>query len=976
MMQTPFLKQLAQSLLAKHGNQLSDICLVFPNNRAGVFFRRFLSESTDKPVWSPVILSIGDLVARHSAYIKPDKLTLAFDLFEAYNTLFKKKFGQEQTFEKFYFWGEMLLKDFDEIDKNLIDAARLFEDLSEQKELDFTFEDFLDEDQKHLIQSFWSSFQADQRGSDFREQFLQMWRMLPEVYELFKQKLVEKGRAYEGMMFRELSEKMQNTDFTPLWSNVIFAGFSVLTRSELNLIEAFVKRGGDAFWDVDAHYVSSSRQEAGMPFRKIAKNPILKNTLPDPLPNHFQPETESKQIELIGVPLQAAQGKVVGELLSQLPAPDLRLNTLVVLPSQSLLFPMLHALPQNIARINVTLGYPIRSTPVYSLFLHLRSLHKTAKISANGNAAFFYKPVLDLLRHPFILYYNNMKAVANIRDIEESNRIYTSLFRLKEQDDFYSLLFRPIADTDALFEYLLTLFPMLATSMRGSLNEDSHTMEEEYLFVAYTQIQAFRNLLTERKITIPLENAWVLLKKMIESLSIPFRGEPLEGLQVMGLLESQTLDFENIIIPAMNEGQLPPTPPQGSFIPINIRRAYGLHSPEEHDAQYAYYFYRLLHKAKRIYLIHNTESTADLKSEISRLAYQVQFELGYPVTIRTASAQAMPLAPTPISIPKTGEVKALLENFLTKNNQEKRRLTPSGINMYLNCSLQFYFAQIAQLQEPETVSESIDAATFGNLLHETMQYLYVRLRAKKKNRDVEAQDFETLFSWIPEIFAEVFRKEFDIPQKEEIIWEGKNLIIRNVIYKYVRQILKIDSTYAPFEILGLESGKDYLHDFPLTVDGQPQAVQLKGIIDRIDRKGNLVRVLDYKTGKEEMYFSEMEELFKSGVPKKAIMQTFFYGLLYYETQPEARDAETVLNVGLVLTRDLFDKEYSAENSYKFEMGAKAPRQRLSEISHLLPEFKQLLEGTLSEIFDDTQAFTQTDDLSRCVYCAYKSLCHR
>lgn len=975
----PFLQQIAQNLLAKHGNNLADICLVFPNRRATFFFRRFLGESAQegKPIWSPTLLSFDELVMRFTNKIKTDKLTLIFELFEAYNYHYKQVFDKEQTFEKFYFWGEMLLKDFEEIDKNMITPTRIFEDLSEQKELDYTFEDFLEEEQKELISSFWSNFKADERGSEYRRQFLEMWRFLPDVYQTFQERLTAKGRAYEGMIYREVAQKLLKNNVESPFKKVIFIGFSGLGRCEEAIIQSFVKNGGEAYWDIDAYYTADKKQEAGLHFRKLNKNAILRETLPkgDTCPKHFNPDTNPKSIELIGVPLEAAQGKVVGELLEQLESPDTRLNTLVLVPSQPLLFPLLHALPQKVQNVNVTMGYPLRNTPVYSLLQHLMSLQKTAKTASAGQALFFHQPILALLRHPYIIYYNSEKAIKNIQDIEESNRVYMSLYRMKEQDEFYSLIFRKVNTSTELFEYLLTLFESLARYMRVILNEDKHTIEEEYLFTAHTQVQRLATLFDEKNITVPVDNAWLLIRKLLESQSIPFTGEPLEGLQIMGLLESQTLDFENVIIPAMNEGQLPPTPPQGSFIPMNIRRAYGLNSPEDHDALYAYYFYRLLHKAKRIFLIYNTETTSQLKSEVSRFAYQIEFEMGYNIKKRTVVAKAMPLPSLAINVPKTAEVATLLRRFLVGEGDIKRRLTPSAINTYLNCSLQFYFSQIAQLREPETVSEVIDASTFGNLLHETMEFLYVNLRKEKKNKHVEVSDFEKLNNAIPVVFDKVFKREFDIPEGEKIDWEGTNLIIKNIIFKYVKRILELDKTYAPFDIIALESGRGYEYDFPISLGETTEKVQLKGIIDRIDLKNDLIRVLDYKTGDDKIDFKDIDEIFAGGAPKKAIMQAFFYGMLFHETQPQALIGRQ-LSVGLLLTRKIFDSNYNYEEDYKVSQKIDKKKQVITDITEKLNDFKQGLSHILSDIFDENKSFSQTSDEKRCIYCAYKSLCHR
>ena len=958
----PFLKELAEEIFEKHGGQLDDLTIVFPNRRAGLFFRKYLAESIAQPVWSPNILSLEDFVRNLTTLQSLDKLSLIFKLYESY----KKHNKAEEGFDRFFYWGEMLLKDFDELDRYLIDAQNLFTNLLRQKELDATF-DFLTDAQKKIILDFWSNF--DPNDSKEKRNFIKIWDILFKVYDSFTENLKANNQAYLGMMYREVAEKMEADELLIENQKVLFAGFNALTPSEEKIITWFVKnRSSEIFWDVDAYYFNNSIQEAGMFLRAYKEKAIFERSFEKEVPRNL--EANEKTIKIIGISSKIGQARTlsqqVAEVLKIGASPE---KTVVVLPDENLLFPVLNALPEAVDKVNVTMGYPLRNTPLYNLFEYLIEMQLKLRLSKDKKLSFPHRQVLAVLKHPSIINYNRVLATKNIKHIERNNRIFVADEELEKDESLYPLIFRKVEAAGDIFDYLNDM--LLQVVQNGE--EDKNTLEQEYAFHFYTQLNRFKEIVKEQNITLKLEVFLKLFRQIIQSIKIPFTGEPLNGLQIMGVLETRNLDFDNVFILSMNEGLFPAQGNLHSFIPYNIRKAYSLPTYDHQDAIYAYLFYRILQRAKNIQIFYNTESEALGGGEMSRYLQQLIYESDLNIEKVILSQEIETVEVKEIAILKNAKVMAGLDKYIVGKTVENKRLAPSALTTYLDCRLKFYFKYIANIKEPEALEEEVDAKVFGNILHEALEALYQNHIEKNKTNVVKEADFKSLISGLEDCIDAAFGKHFGTPQGKKYKYEGRNVIVKEIIKKFTKKVLALDKSYAPFEVLGLEMGEadGIVLDLNIKAGQRDITVGLKGIIDRVDRKENVVRVIDYKTGKDETTFSTVADLFDRSLDKrnKVAMQTLFYSLLY---QNKHSSKAAVMTPAVFNSKEMFGEKFDYRLKYKEQRKSIV----LFDAKPFLEEYKGHLKALLEELFDVEVPFDQTDDVTKCGYCAYKDICRR
>ena len=1050
-----FLEEVSHQLLDKHQGHLAELTVVFPNRRAGLFFREILSRNIHQPGWSPRLLTFPEFITELSDLRPPDQLTLIFMLYQIY----QRESGTKEPFDRFYFWGELLLEDFNEIDKSLVRADDLFANLRDLKVLDAGY-DYLTQEQRALVARFWQGFNgpADQPLSPPKQAFLTFWNVLNRVYEGFRAHLQERGLGYEGMMTRAVAESLGQLATDNPFSRVAFVGFNAFYAAEEQVVRWFVRQtGADAFWDVDAHYLNDPVQEAGQFFRRYRKRLDLAATLPDPLPQHFY-ANGPRDIQIVGVPLEVGQAKLVGNVLQELIdkgnfVPE---RTAIVLPDQNLLFPVLHALPAAIRRVNVTMGYPLRNTSLYSLVEQLLRLQEGKRLRNSAGSErpayeFHHTAVLAMLRHPYVNPIDHAAMQLLIRRIEDENRIYLRPEEL-HRTPFLQRLFQPVDAVPETFTYLLRLLkdlhdhittdtlphpennppsniqhpasnihpknPPTPNPQSPTHPEDHLTpniqhpasnihpespqhptsniqhpaapedhpdlvlpvLEKELIYHLYIHVNRLKALSEENQFQFQQITFLKLFRQLMQSLRLPFTGEPLRGLQIMGVLETRNLDFDHVFILSANEGTYPPREVGHSFVPGNLRRGFGLPTPDQQDAIYAYTFYRLLHRARQVYLIHNTEDTPALSGEMSRFLYQLLYESepqddetfcfpdargAFRIRRRTLSAPVRTIPLAPIAIEKDAPV---MERLAVYTESGPSGLTPSALNTYLDCRLKFYYKYVAGLQESEGVQDDVDPAVFGNVLHKAMERVYQRHLEQTGQTLVTAEAIEgfkgkPLDQAVQEGFQEHFRGRAD----EELTLEGRNLIAYDIVHKMARQILKMDAQYAPFEIVSLERETDegYARLLSVPIGDASVTVRLKGIIDRVDRKGDTVRVLDYKTGRDEKKINSIASLFDRDDKRrnKAAMQAMLYAFLY---EPRATPNEKI-TPGLVNAKELFAEHFDP----RLILG----KHPIDDYQPYAAEFTQALTGLLSELYDPTVPFTQTDDLKKCDYCPFVRLCY-
>lgn len=946
-----FLKETASAILRDY-KDLHNLVLVLPNRRAGLFFTQHLGQLIDKPTWMPQVKTIEDLFFQLAGQRPADDLTLIFELYRVYQNIHP----QPEAFDRFYFWGEMILKDFNDLDQFMVDAGKLYHQLSELKELESDL-GYLSPAQIELIRQFWRSFERQDRKH--QEKFLKFWQLLGPLYQSFQSALELSGLTYSGRIYRHVAEGLEKLERPD--KHFVFIGFNAFTRTEEKLVKHFVSSfGARIFWDVDHYYVEDERQEAGLFFRDYRNDRIFGPTFPKELPKFIG--GRKHMVKVYATPLKTSQANVLGAILEQLGPEEYWEQTVVILPDEGLLFPLLHALPPQVQKVNVTMGYPVKNSPVYAFLESVLELQRYIRL-VEGEVFFYHNPLRNLLAAPYLKEQNQVFVEDLFQQMVEQNLIYIPQRVLHEGGPFFRLLFQQVASKD-LFSYLSQVIQSLAEGMK----DDS--LQRSYLYQSFRQLNRLKEVFEgQGALDLDRELFIRLFRQVFQEVKLPFEGEPLEGLQVMGVLESRNLDFKRLIICNMNEGSFPPSGGINSMIPFNLRRAFGLPVQEQNDAIYAYTFYRLLHRAEEVHMLYCTNAEQGKAGEKSRYILQMETEMQADIQEQTVFIPVGVNKTKEISIDKTPDTLRALEKFLLgADGKSERAFSPSVLNAYLECRLRFYFQEIAGIKEKEEISEEVDASVFGNIAHYSMEFLYGGFIERKKRDTLEPGDFEDLKkNWVFPAVEKGIRKFYRLDEHADTKLSGQLAIVRDVMQKYLERILDLDEVDAPFTLLTME--KKYQASVVLE-DGR--FVALKGFIDRVDRKGEIIRLIDYKSGNDEKSFSGIESLFDRGAEKrnKAAFQTLFYGLLYQSTNSENTSP---LKPALFNFRQIFEENFNPYLQLKI---GRAQYEEVQDYSGFSQEYEIGLRETLEELFDPSVPFSQTEIVKKCEYCPYKVICGR
>ena len=936
-----FLQELALEIKNTYNKDTGQICLVFPTRRAGLFFQKEFALLYDGPIWSPKIFSIQDYLLKLADANIPDQITILFELYEVYHHYFPN-----EEFDTFYSWGELLIKDFDDLDKYLAPAGKVFATVNDLHQIDADFG--LPEEDMERLKLFWRNF-FEHDLSKLKSEFVNTWKNLNKIYTEFRTRLKEKGWAYEGMAYRELAENISMESFKSMseFSHTIFAGFYALSPAEEKIMSFLIKEEkASSYWDTDAYYTNDPGQEAG---KFIRENKMIKDNYKWKA-EHFK--DIPKQIEFAGIPLMVGQTRYAGQILQEMIDKNnfIPEKTAVVLPDEKLLFPVLYSIPDAVEDINVTMGYPLRQTPLFNLFETLTALQKNARLENDGNYSFYFRDVKKLLDHTYIRLTGGKSINSWLEKLKENYiRISSKKILTDSDSEFFKILFNIPATIDEVFLWSQKILRSILEAMSAQ-DFKFHRLESEFIYTFFTQLKRLEDILLKQKVKPTIITFWKIFKEVTQSVRIPFSGEPLKGLQVMGFLETRVLDFENVILLSVNEDVLPAAGNSPSFIPFNIRKAFGLPTYEEQHAVSAFHFYRLLQRAKNIFLLYNTEPKALTAGERSRFLLQIEHELKakFPDSIsiikKVITTPIIKERVAAIIIEKSEVVLKELEKYSATTGSEPRaKLSASGLQSYIACPLRFYFRYVAGLSEIEETEENMEAATFGKVLHKAMQLIYSGLQG------IDESKLVALRSSINTHVDRAIHEEFlSIDQLE-----GKNILLRNVIRKLVSQILDTDREYLPFRILQLE--KDVTSIFQYQ---QGNVVKLFGIIDRVDEKDESVRIVDYKTGKVEKRKPTAIEDYFIDTDYKEQFQAMYYA---YLTNKSIHGKK--ITVGLMALKTMKEGIWMLNNNEPFS-------------SDQFLQFETSLKKLITEIFDPTIPFTQTQDESRCEYCAYKEMCNR
>jgi len=949
----PILETLAKHLIQTSSGALADTRIILPNRRAGLFLQRHLATHTRLTGWAPHIYTISDFIDEKSQLELSDPIELFFTLYDIYREVVE----YPEPLDEFYLWGEMMLSDFDELDKYLVDADMLFRNIIDLKVLEEPMAG-LEPEQLEFIRQFWTGFHSGDPSPE-KEQFLRSWELLPVLYKRLGNILRDRGEAYQGMQYREITERIDHGGWNDEWEGrSIVAGFNALNQCEKRIFSQLQKNGAEFFWDFDRQYTAGDGKEAG---RFLREN--MQRFPPADKLEEFSGLDEKKEIRIFELPTDVLQAKTVHRILESKEPETLRecTDTALVLCDEELLLPVLMSLPGSANDINVTMGYPMKNTPVYSFIDTLLSMHHNVRISFNGKVLFYHKDVMSILLHPYFRKIKDDSTEDLSSWIMQENMVMVD--RELFSGDLALAIFRPVDEASGLIEYLKTIFSHILASLAEKESVMQDALDREFIFQLLTHLNKLELVIAERSdITVAILER--LLRKSLAALRIPFEGEPLSGLQVMGILETRLLDFNHVVLLSMNEEVMPASHTAHSNIPYSLRLAFGMPAKEDMDAIYAYYFYRLLQRAKRIDLLFNSASGGMRTGEMSRYLYQLVYTRGLDIIRPGLEVRAREIPP--LVIPHTSEADLKLERYW-EEGEEGRYLSPSALNTYIDCSLKFYLRYIAGIGEAEEIREEIDAAGFGTVVHDTLKDLYSEIAERNEKLVPLDELLELMESDKPEVvLKKVFVKYHFRGRKREVL-EGRNIIILRVMLRYLKKIIRTDLSIAPFELVSAED--DYKRNLPIELNGNKMEIRLGGKIDRIDRVNGVLRVIDYKTGQTSQRFTTLDSLFEGNYSNRngAAMQTLFYAWLVEEYYP----GEKVMP-GLYTMKGLFEDQFDPA----LNMTSLKKEGRINSFEDLKGPFIERMKEALSRLFNPDVPFVQRENDMKCSFCDFASLCQR
>lgn len=948
-MRTTFLEEIADRLLAQYPGKMDNLQLVFPNRRAGLFFRKALAQRISKAQWAPRVYSLQDFIYKHEPFRFPDKLELVGLL----HPIYEQVMGMKEPFEQFYYWGEMLLSDFEDIDSYMVDARQLFAVLKDQKEIDALFGEY-EEEQRTLIARFWKNF--DQRDAAQKLKFINNWKKLFPLYEAFREFLINEQKAYQGMFYRMVADRLRKGERQVMEGKMIFVGFNALTTAEEKIISWYIQeQGAEIYWDIDAYYMDNTYMEAGNFLRSYRQHPVFSDSFKKPYPQRIL--QEKKTIEYVAVADAVSQLKIVSEKLEKLSKnPNWKAEqTAVILADESLLMPLLHAIPPAVSKVNVTMGYPLRQSNFYAFVEDLVELHRLSREQKGSGELFFnHRPVLNILKHTSLYTTDTAKDSAElIVEITEKNMVWIKATFLNKNALLTSIFSKQT--TVEFFQYVKFVFQTL----RSELDE----LNLSLLVALYEKLNRLHDVLSSREEKLSWEGLRKLMRTFFNGVRIPFSGEPLKGLQIMGVLESRNLDFEHIFFLSVNEDVFPGQPSGHSYIPYNLRKAFSLPGIDQHDAIYSYLFYRLLQRAENLHFFYTTGNNNGKSSEMSHYLLQLQMESTLPISQFVLNNEPGIDQAQEISIAKTASVMERLRYRFLLSSENPYRLSPTAIYSYMLCRLQFYYSYVIGLRSVDDVQEDIDSRLFGNVLHDVMEHIYRPLVGGK----LENSAFRKLRSQLDSALDSAFKKYFGVDEHDAYEFGGHHLLIRDLVKKVALRILEVDEKAQLERIVAVENKHDFLVDLPVTVDGRTEQIGLKGFIDRVDETPEAIRIIDYKTGRDDKALGSVEGLFERDKKiNKAPFQTLFYGLQYLHNfnLPEGK----VLQGGLYNLSELYKTDFH----FSLTQGGKPIADISEHVAILEKQIVQLLE----ELFDPDQSFDQTLRIENCKYCDFKNMCGR
>ena len=948
-MNKTFLEYVAEDIIGKYGTDLSRIAVVFPNERAALFLNEHLARIAGQPVWSPAYITISDLFRQHTDLKPADPIKLICDIHKS----FTKCTGIDETLDHFYGWGQLLLADFDDIDKNMADADSIFCNLKDIHELDDI--SYLDDEQKEMLKRFFANF-SDDIESELKKRFLSLWSHFGDIYHDYNRRLTEQGIGYEGAIYRKVaSEETLHLKY----DKYLFVGFNLIQKVERVLFSRLMKEGKAKFyWDFDEYYMPTARaqQSASVP-NNTASFAAYLTDFPNELDNTdrdiYANMRRPKRIRFISSPTENAQARFASNWLLENERYKAGRKTAVVMCDESILLPIMHSLPPEADKVNITSGFPLAMTPVASLVMLLFDLYTLGL--RNKGTAFNPHYLKKLMAHPYARHLQevHLKGV-------HSKGVHLSQVHQE--------------GSAALLHHIATLVKQVGIATK----QDGDALTQESVFRMFTILNRLAALADSGDLLVDNTTLRRLVSQLVGAASIPFHGEPVVGVQIMGVLETRNIDFDNVLLLSCNEGNMPKGVNDSSFIPYSIRKAHGLTTIDNKVAIYSYYFHRLLQRAGDITIAYNNSTDNGHTGEMSRFMLQLLVESGQKIDhySLTAKNQPSPLMPKPIEKDETALSKL----------EEMSRLSPSAINTYIRCKLAFYYQYIAHIKEPDSDPETIDNRMFGNIFHRAAYLIYKDIT--DHSPVIENAHIQAYLS-NRKLLASVVDRAFE--EEECKTNNGLQIINREVIIEYITKLLKIDQQLCPFSILAMEEEAKVYTQLSFTIPSggalkggalvssaptKQYNLTIGGIIDRLDAVTDKqtgkrrIRVVDYKTGnKPSSAIKSIEEVFdpKNIASKHSnyFLQAILYSLIVSRSK-EWNAANDAVSPAL-----LFIKQ-AATNDYDPTLCI--DKHPISDVTVYEEEFLTKLKETVADMYSPDAAFTPTDDRKKCELCPYRMLC--
>lgn len=938
-----FLETVSEHLYSTHGNDISKLTLVFPNRRASLFFSKYLSKQIAKPLWLPGVTTISDLMFTYAGVKPADPLMLNYKLYKAYT----QAINSPEPYDEFYFWGNVMLSDFDQIDKYLVDPKKLFTNINELKVISQQFNEF-DEETLAIIERFVNIFSREGE-SQIQSRYSKIWANLYGIYSVFTNKLISEGIAYEGLAYRIAASNQSKSDSLTTEKSYVFIGFNALSESEKRLFLHLKNQNKATFyWDFDNYYVNQADHEAGLFMRQNLK--IFPNALGDINNDFIENKNLNKKITLISSPSEVTQTKIVPDLLEEININSNELTTAVVLPNEKLLLPLLTALPEKYSNANITMEYPLRETSAYSFIDALLSLQKLS----DKQTKFYYRDVLLILSHPYIQLACPDEA-NRIRDIIIDRQLLNIPCDTFSGSEILEQIFKPVTKGSELANYLATCIKSIVSRLTHEMdaNDDKLKLEVEYLLTINQALKRLSKVISEINEEYSNKTFRSYLTKALTEQRVSFIGEPLSGIQVMGFLETRNLDFKNLVILSVNDNLLPGSHFTPSFILPSLRQAYGLPDYRHQNAVYAYYFYRLIQRAENIYLIYTNIAEGLKSGELSRFVKQLQMESKLNIKEVIVNFDLGVNFETPIEVTKNEAIKNNLSKYLDTTDGG-RYLSPSALSELRDCSLRFFFNRVLGISAPDELDEELDAIGIGSVFHKTMEEIYKDLAGKEVTKEL----IQTKLSDSKLLTDTVFKTFKDTSQFNGTIDElnGRNRLLLERVDWMVNNTLKTDLNRTPYKLLAIEEEVETI--IPIEFSSGTINIRLGGKIDRLELKNGKLTIVDFKTGKHEATKTKINSVadFEVKTEKNGLFQQLVYKYIYSQKLGIDKSKIDILLWYVRITDGI-------------------PDIQIPESDEFWDEFISYLKASISRIFDDSP-FSQTSNTKLCESCEYNTICNR